>query len=155
MSTLEAPLVEFITHHWLWQGLQEDQQNLGHRVVATSYNNSQGRTLVFLFAWLIWTRFIFTHLPVFFLPVVVATRSQLLLLLLIFLLHYHDRFVTHQGPCVSRLNIQVHSLILYSVGQVSSTRIQMLSGMLVSSESMMFCSSSCRPGVWNKSSWET
>lgn len=63
--------------------------------------------------------------------------------------------VTHQGSCVSWLNIQIHMLILHvSVGQVSSTRIQMVSGMLVSSESMMFCSSSCRPGVWNKSSWE-
>lgn len=31
-------------------------------------------------------------------------------------------------------------------------RIQMVSGMLVSRQSMMFCSSSCKPGVWNKSS---
>lgn len=39
MSTVEAPLVEFITHHWLWQGFQEDQQSLGYRVVTTNYIN--------------------------------------------------------------------------------------------------------------------
>lgn len=32
------------------------------------------------------------------------------------------------------------------------TRIPSVSGMLVSRQSMMFCSSSCSPGVWNKSS---
>lgn len=42
-----------------------------------------------------------------------------------------------------------------SVNAFHRVRIQMVSGMLVSRESMMFCISSCRPGVWNKSSCET
>lgn len=40
MGTVEAPLVEFVTHNWFWQGLQKDQQDFSHRVVTTSYTRS-------------------------------------------------------------------------------------------------------------------
>lgn len=40
MGTVEASLVEFVTYDRFWQGLQKDQQDLGYRVVTTSYRNS-------------------------------------------------------------------------------------------------------------------
>lgn len=40
MDTVQAPLVEFVTDNWFRQGLQKDQQDLGYRVVTTSYTSS-------------------------------------------------------------------------------------------------------------------
>lgn len=35
VGALQAALIELVAHHRLRQGLQEDQQGLGHRVVTT------------------------------------------------------------------------------------------------------------------------
>lgn len=44
-------------------------------------------------------------------------------------------------------------LLEWHMSRALRTRIPSVSGMLVSRQSMIFCSSSCSPGVWNKSSW--